>query len=98
MGTKTLELRPSTVDKSTAVRSILKDLSVLGDGRGLEVDFLLCIGDGKTDEVVFQSVQELYPENALTCTVGKKQTEAQFYIDSVKDVQAILSALSREES
>ena len=88
MGTKTLELRPSTVDKATAVRSILKDLDALED-----CDFLLCIGDGKTDEVVFQFIEEI--PGSITCTVGKKQTEAHYYVESVKDVQAVLSELSK---
>jgi trehalose 6-phosphate synthase/phosphatase len=88
MGGKTLELRPSTVDKSTAVRSILKDLNAAED-----CDFLLCIGDGKTDEVVFQFIEEI--PGSLTCTVGKKQTEAYYYVDSVKDVQNVISELSK---
>ena len=90
MGNKTLELRPSTVDKATSVRAILKDLEAEHD-----CDFLLCIGDGKTDEVVFQHIEE-FP-NAVTCTVGKKQTEAHFYVESVKEVQSVLMDLSSME-
>jgi trehalose 6-phosphate synthase/phosphatase len=89
MGSKTLELRPSTVDKSTAARSILKDLKAKHE----ECGFLMCIGDGKTDEVVFQCIED-YP-GSITCTVGKKQTEAHYYLDSVKDVQSLLARLSK---
>ena len=65
----------------------MKDLDALTD-----CDFLLCIGDGKTDEVVFQYLEETIP-TCYTCTVGKKQTEARFYVDSVKDVQQLIMRL-----
>ena len=65
----------------------MKDLDALAD-----CDFLLCVGDGKTDEVVFQYLEETIPL-CYTCTVGKKQTEARYYLDSVKDVQQLLQEL-----
>ena len=67
LGNKTLELRPSSVDKSTVTKAILKDLNAD------DVDFVLCIGDGRTDEVIFSMLHDV--EGAITCTVGKKQTE-----------------------
>jgi trehalose 6-phosphate synthase/phosphatase len=87
-GNKTLELRPSSIDKSAAAKAILKDLGVDRD----EVDFVLCIGDGRTDEVVFAALRDL--PYALTSTVGKKQTEAQFYLDTVGEVEALLQSLT----
>jgi trehalose-6-phosphatase len=54
------------VDKATAARAILRDLQ-----QQPEEDFVLCIGDGKTDEVVFSMLSEV--EGAITSTVGKKQ-------------------------
>lgn len=87
LGNKTLELRPSMVDKSTAARAILKDLG----GFSNDCDFLLCIGDGKTDEVVFQFLQEI--DYAISATVGKKQTEAKFFVETVKDVEVLLNDL-----
>ncbi len=88
MGNKTLELRPSSVDKATAAKSILQDLDAVNT-----VDFIMAIGDGKTDEVLFSLLQHDYPEMAFTCTVGKKETEASFYIDSVTDVTTLLEQL-----
>lgn len=86
LGNKTLELRPSSIDKSTAVRCILKEMS-----NNNEDCFILAIGDGKTDEVVFSLLRD-YP-NALTCTVGRKQTEALYYLDNVTQVENILNSL-----
>jgi trehalose-6-phosphatase len=50
LGNKTLELRPSSVDKATAAKSILQDLDPK------DVDFILAIGDGKTDEVLVSAI------------------------------------------
>lgn len=57
-------------------------------------EFILCIGDGKTDEVVFQYLNEL--ENSITATVGIKQTEAEYYLEGVKEVESILLSLCDE--
>eukprot|EP00158_Paraphelidium_tribonemae_P005776 Partr_v1_DN27518_c0_g1_i2_m30477 putative synthase len=86
-GNKTLELRPSSIDKATSAKAILEDLGL----ESSEVDFILCIGDGRTDEVVFQLLTE--HEYALTCTVGRKQTEAKYYLDTVTDVEMLLKQL-----
>jgi trehalose 6-phosphate synthase/phosphatase len=79
------------VDKATAVRALLKDLHQQQD----EVDFLLCIGDSKTDEPVFTFLKEVC-STSITSTVGKKQTDAKYYIDNVKDVEKLLDQLSKE--
>ncbi|KAJ3145866.1 Trehalose-6-P synthase/phosphatase complex synthase subunit [Geranomyces michiganensis] len=110
LGNKTLELRPSMVDKATAARAILKDL-----GAPKECDYCLCVGDGKTDEVVFQLLQHEFSgettttttttgggvggsntskrEQLITATVGKKQTEAEFYVETVKEVEKLIGRL-----
>lgn len=97
LGSKTLEVRPSSVEKGTVTRAILADIQgkpwdddavVLGPA----VDFLLAIGDGKTDEVVFQLLDR--SPYGLACTVGKKQTKAHYYLDSVDEVRMLLSTLA----
>ncbi|KAJ3129120.1 Trehalose-6-P synthase/phosphatase complex synthase subunit [Nowakowskiella sp. JEL0407] len=128
LGNRTLELRPSMVDKGTSVRAILKDLDIpynAGNASSLslaqratsngilqesECDFVLCLGDGKTDEIVFQALHEIFAisnssetsvnyaavENLpiFTATVGKKQTDALYYLDSVKEVETLLKGLA----
>ncbi|KAJ1550600.1 Trehalose-6-P synthase/phosphatase complex synthase subunit, partial [Cladochytrium tenue] len=111
LGQKTLEVRPSMVDKANAVRAVLADLG----GARASFDFFMCVGDGKTDEVVFQFLNELDavaapplpqadasntllpPTEAapaiVTCTVGKKRSEARYYLDSVRDVESLLDRL-----
>ncbi|CAO3597887.1 unnamed protein product [Absidia cylindrospora] len=87
LGNKTLELRPSSVDKSTAVRAIIKDLGLSS------IDFTICVGDGKTDEVVFSYLNEI--PYSITSTVGKKQTEAQYYIPTVDLVNTLVEELGQ---
>ena len=116
MGNKTLELRPSSVDKASAARALLKDV-----GPKAEVDFILCLGDGKTDEAVFTFLEQEYGAGGaaaggdeegtgagtgsgemsgekgtvvLTSTVGKKQTEASYFVEGVQEVEAVLSGLA----
>ncbi|ORZ31987.1 glycosyltransferase family 20-domain-containing protein [Catenaria anguillulae PL171] len=93
LGNKTVELRPSAVDKSAVARAILRDLAVAdGPGAAGEEPFVLCIGDGKTDEPVFALLGER-ATNAVTVTVGKKQTEAKYFVDNVVEVQALLAGI-----
>lgn len=75
------------MDKATAVRAIIKDLGLSS------IDFTICIGDGKTDEVVFSYLNEI--PHSITSTVGKKQTEAQSYIPTVDLVNVLVEELGR---
>ncbi|KAJ3069281.1 Trehalose-6-P synthase/phosphatase complex synthase subunit [Podochytrium sp. JEL0797] len=88
LGNKTVEVRPSMVDKATAARSVVRDLEGLF-GQG-SVDFVCCLGDGKTDEVVFSYLNEAFEGEAVTCTVGRKETEARFWVEGVKEVGVLL--------
>lgn len=92
LGKKTLELRSASVDKSTVAKCIIKDLRAGQHSLG-DIDFVLCIGDGKTDEPVFSLINNFNANDYYTATVGKKQTEAKYYIDNVTDVQNILNEL-----
>lgn len=67
------------------MRHILKDLELPS------IDFIFCVGDGKTDEVVFSLLNDI--PHAITSTVGKKQTEAHNYIPNVDMVNNLLDQL-----
>ncbi|KAI9204829.1 glycosyltransferase family 20-domain-containing protein [Polychytrium aggregatum] len=107
-GNKTLEIRPSAVDKASACRLIMRDLGV---AQG-EVDYVLVVGDGKTDEVVFELINktqatfdaqepasEDVPAPAITTfttTVGKKQTVANHFLENVREVDWLLYSLAEK--
>jgi trehalose 6-phosphate synthase/phosphatase len=98
LGNKTLELRPAAVDKATFARSVLRDLTALDTVEGnVPADpsdtAVICFGDGKTDEVVFTLLSDRIDMTTCSITVGKKQTVANGYVESVADVHALLDAL-----
>ncbi|KXS21082.1 glycosyltransferase family 20 protein [Gonapodya prolifera JEL478] len=87
VGDKTLELRPSVVDKAAAAKAILKD------GGISERDFILYVGDGSADESLFTYLAEI--QSAFIATVGKKRTEARAYLETPRDLEDLLSELLR---
>ncbi|CAG8526243.1 10568_t:CDS:2, partial [Dentiscutata erythropus] len=89
LGDNKLEIRSSLVDQSTVVRAILKDLNITQDS------FVLCIGDESPDEPVFSLLKndEFKSLNCFTSTVGKKQTNATFFLEDTHDVQNLLEKL-----
>ncbi|KAJ2657876.1 Trehalose-6-P synthase/phosphatase complex synthase subunit [Coemansia sp. RSA 1199] len=89
-GNKTVEVRPSQVDKAFALRAIVGGLS------GAQLDFVMSVGDGRGDENVFAFLNtelKATPE-LITCTVGRKSTLAKYFLPNVDSVLAILSKLA----
>ena len=105
-GTKTLELRPASVDKATAVRMILSDIcndlkkppdrssSPRPEAVASKVSLILAIGDGKTDEAVFEAMNK--HRCSITVTVGKKRTQATSYVDGVTEVMQLLQEVAAQ--
>ncbi|KAI9342782.1 glycosyltransferase family 20-domain-containing protein [Zopfochytrium polystomum] len=89
-GSKSLELRPSLVDKASASRSIIRDIGADN------CDFVFCAGDGITDEPVFEHLKSL--PNAFTTTVGKKQSAASYYVQGREELQEALNLLATTDS
>jgi len=55
------------------------------------VDFVLCVGDDRSDEDMFQFVNGLqvgdgHPHRVVTCTVGSKSSEARWFVPGVSSV------------
>jgi trehalose 6-phosphate synthase/phosphatase len=84
-GRKILDLHPSLANKDTAARAILWDM---------EADFVLSIGDGRSDEALFAHLNKEYPETAMTVCVGVRETEAKNCIQSSATVLEALTTLS----
>ncbi|NNE76260.1 MAG: bifunctional alpha,alpha-trehalose-phosphate synthase (UDP-forming)/trehalose-phosphatase [Pricia sp.] len=76
-GNKVMEIKSSNVNKGrAAMRIFAQD----------EYDFVFAIGDDWTDEFMFQEL----PETAVTVKVGRQKTQAKYYVDSIKNVRALL--------
>ena len=91
-----VEVVPRKGHKGHIVKKILGDVKA----RKKDVDFVLCVGDDIADEKMFTSVINFFTgseeENAyaFNVAVGKKPTNASFYVDDASDVGDILVALS----
>ena len=80
-GNKVLEIKDNKVNKGLASTSWLeKD----------EWDFIMAVGDDYTDEDTFKAM----PDKAYTLKVGFTATAAKYNIDTVSDVQKLLTKMT----
>ncbi len=95
-----LEVVPRKLNKGQIVRRVLKDNGA---------DFILCMGDDISDEKMFSSVfsvvaesnakvpaQREKPETShvFTVSVGKKRSNASYYVENAQDVADLLVDIS----
>ncbi|WP_353127691.1 bifunctional alpha,alpha-trehalose-phosphate synthase (UDP-forming)/trehalose-phosphatase [Parapedobacter pyrenivorans] len=80
-GDKVVEIRSAEVNKGRAT------LDILHENR---YDFILSIGDDRTDEDTFQAL----PATACTIKVGTEVSAARFYLKQQRDVRILLQKLA----
>jgi trehalose 6-phosphate synthase/phosphatase len=88
------------ISKGVVVESLLSSMVRTGK----LPDFVLCIGDDRSDEDMFESIVcpsskdasvKLPPTSEVfACTVGKKPSMAKYYLDDTVDVIKMLEALA----
>lgn len=68
---------------------------------GKQADFVLCIGDDRSDEEMFEAIASSVAERSLpetteifACTVGQKPSMAKYYLDDTVEVMKMLQGLS----
>lgn len=97
-----IEIVPRKLNKGLVVKEVL--------GGDALPDFVLCIGDDVSDEKMFTSVFSVIaqactanssddcciPNHAFTCTVGKKESNASYYVENANDVADLLVKISGE--
>ncbi|GJQ12397.1 hypothetical protein GpartN1_g4188.t1 [Galdieria partita] len=88
MGQKILYVRPKGVDKGSFVQFILAKLQP-----SQSPDFILCMGDDRTDEQMFQQVESTQAK-VFTCSVGRKYTKAHYFVPDAHHVLSILEQLA----
>lgn len=72
---------------------------------GKAPDFVLCIGDDRSDEDMFESISS-YTNNSsvpaiaevFACTVGQKPSKAKYYLDDTVDIIKMLQGLANASS
>ena len=69
--------------------------------RGLLPDFVLCIGDDRSDEDMFEVISSAVggptfaPEaEVFACTVGRKPSKAKYYVDDTADIFRVMQGLA----
>lgn len=85
------------ISKGIVVESLMASMK----SRGMSPDFVLCIGDDRSDEDMFESIAShvsnhflLDKAEVFACTVGQKPSMAKFYLDDTVEVIKMLQGLS----
>lgn len=80
---------------------VVEDLISIMRSKGKSPDFLLCIGDDRSDEDMFESIARSASNPALptipkvfACTVGQKPSMAEYYLDDTSEVMKLLEGLA----
>jgi trehalose 6-phosphate synthase/phosphatase len=103
-GSCIVEVKPQGVSKGRVVERVLHEItassSMLGSSSmsaaGSLPEFVLCIGNDRSDEDMFNAVSEGLKggsTDVYACTVGQKPSKAPFYVNDPADVVAILGKL-----
>lgn len=85
------------VSKGIVVQNLISTMS----REGRHPDFVLCIGDDRSDEDMFESIASAVNNPSLpamsevfACTVGQKPSKAKYYLDDTVDVIKMLQGLA----
>ncbi len=61
-------------------------------------DLVLCVGDDRSDEDMFESIESLMNDapsaEVFACTVGQKPSKAKYYLDDTVEVIKMLQGLA----
>ncbi|OEL13200.1 putative alpha,alpha-trehalose-phosphate synthase [UDP-forming] 7 [Dichanthelium oligosanthes] len=92
-----VEVKPQGVTKGLVAEKILAMMKE----KGRQADFVLCIGDDRSDEDMFENIADVMKRNIVApkaplfaCTVGQKPSKARFYLDDTFEVVSMLSSLA----
>ncbi|KAJ4887404.1 hypothetical protein Rs2_27152 [Raphanus sativus] len=93
-GHQIVEVKPQGVSKGLVTGEVLSKMI----GEGNAPDFVVCIGDDRSDEEMFESITttlSAQPSSEIfACTVGIKPSKAKYFLDQVTDVVKLLQGLA----
>lgn len=85
------------VSKGIVVEEVISDMR----SEGKSPDFVLCIGDDRSDEDMFASIARSVSNPAMptiskvfACTVGQKPSMAKYYLEDTGEVIKLLEGLA----
>lgn len=86
------------MNKGIVVDKLISNMII----NGKTPDFVLCIGDDRSDEDMFESIGRSVSDGSLpgtaaifACTVGQKPSTAKYYVETSKEVVKLLELLGR---
>ncbi|XP_022926429.1 probable alpha,alpha-trehalose-phosphate synthase [UDP-forming] 7 [Cucurbita moschata] len=92
-----VEVKPQGVSKGVVAEKIFTSMA----NAGRRADFVLCIGDDRSDEDMFEIIGNAVSSGVLSsntsvfaCTVGQKPSKAKYYLDDTTEVINMLEALA----
>lgn len=96
-GQHIVEVKPQGLSKGKVVEDLISSMR----SKGKSPDFLLCIGDDRSDEDMFESIARSVSNPALptisnmfACTVGLKPSMAKYYLEDSSEVIKLLEGLA----
>lgn len=93
-----VEVKPRLVNKGLTIEYLLEECSK----GGIVFDFVLVLGDDSSDEEMFKVLKQIVDDKSpvisptarcFACTLGRKPTEAEFYINDTSEILQYLEAL-----
>ncbi|KAH7428543.1 hypothetical protein KP509_09G006300 [Ceratopteris richardii] len=99
-GQQIVEVKPQGISKGMVVEKLIG----LMTKKGTPPDFVLCIGDDRSDEDMFESIlnpsvaPEFPKSEVFACTVGRKPSKAKYYLEDTVDVICMLQGLAEATS
>ncbi|XP_062198700.1 probable alpha,alpha-trehalose-phosphate synthase [UDP-forming] 10 [Phragmites australis] len=96
-GHQIVEVKPQGISKGIVVDKIIQTLVNNGEAP----DFLMCIGNDRSDEDMFESINNAtsnvaFPANpeVFACSVGRKASKAKYYVDGCCEVIRLLKGVT----
>lgn len=96
-GQHIVEVKPQGVNKGLVAERLLVTMRQ----KEMLPDFVLCIGDDRSDEDMFEVIRSakegptLSPvSEVFACTVGRKPSKAKYYLEDTTDILRMLQGLS----
>ncbi|KAK3041555.1 hypothetical protein RJ639_000689 [Escallonia herrerae] len=95
-GQHIVEVKPQGVNKGIVADHLLQTMRQ----KGMLPDFVLCIGDDRSDEDMFEVIISAMAGPSLSpvaevfaCTVGQKPSKAKYYLDDTTEILRMLQGL-----
>ncbi|KAM4085344.1 hypothetical protein ACJW30_10G020200 [Castanea mollissima] len=94
-GQHIVEVKPQGVNKGIVAEHLLSTMQQ----KGMLPDFVLCIGDDRSDEDMFEVIlsagDSLSPvAEVFACTVGQKPSKAKYYLEDTTEIVRMLQGLA----